>query len=230
MSTIQYSSLLLGDRAVQVELLRPGVLSDPASLAALLSQLQSCLQVDWPNVQCIQTHGAFTVMLQTAPSNPLALLAKVEDALQMLLVQFQQEWPARRDARLHQFKVRYGGSHGQDLSALAAQLGMSEAKLIGTHSGVEYTVEFLGFLPGFAYLAGLPTILHVPRLNTPRVNVPAGSLAIAGGYCAIYPWQSPGGWHLLGTVDVPLFNPAFADAPSLLQAGDRVRFVPEEPC
>jgi inhibitor of KinA len=81
----------------------------------------------------------------------------------------------------------------------------------------------LGFMPGFPYLAGLPTELQVPRKDRPRLNAPAGSVAIAGDQAGIYPVVSPGGWQIIGRTPVRLFNPHFAN-PSLLQPGDRVRF------
>lgn len=83
----------------------------------------------------------------------------------------------------------------------------------------------IGFLPGFPFMGDLPAPLRLPRRAQPRVRVPAGSVAIATGLTAIYPWESPGGWHLLGRCPVPLFD-ARRTSPSLLAAGDRVRFVP----
>ena len=85
-----------------------------------------------------------------------------------------------------------------------------------------YTVEFIGFAPGFAYLTALPLALQLPRRATPRTRVPAGSLAIASHYTAVYPFDSPGGWHLIGRVAQPMFGSDGA----YLQLGDRVRFVP----
>jgi allophanate hydrolase subunit 1 len=87
----------------------------------------------------------------------------------------------------------------------------------------------LGFLPGFPFMGDVHERLKLPRRTEPRVRVPAGSVAIAGGLTAIYPWESPGGWHLLGRCPVPLFDATRAQAPSLLAAGDRVCFVPVSP-
>jgi inhibitor of KinA len=89
---------------------------------------------------------------------------------------------------------------------------------------VELRVFLIGFLPGFPYLGELPDWLHLPRRATPRTVVPANSLAIAGPQVAVYPWQSPGGWHLLGRTPVRLFDVADADRPALLAPGDSVRF------
>jgi KipI family sensor histidine kinase inhibitor len=112
------------------------------------------------------------------------------------------------------------------LVGLAQQAGMDMAAYISSHSAVEYTVAFLGFQPGFPYLRGLPSGLRAPRRASPRVRVPAGSVAVGGGYCGIYPASGPGGWHLVGHTDAVLFDPLRA-APALLLPGDRVRFVPK---
>ena len=98
--------------------------------------------------------------------------------------------------------------------------------VVELHSSGRYRALFLGFAPGFAYLGPLPSGLVVPRRATPRTHVPAGSVAIAGGYTAVYPGQSAGGWHLLGRTDAALWDP-FRDPPALLAPGDIVRFVPE---
>jgi KipI family sensor histidine kinase inhibitor len=126
---------------------------------------------------------------------------------------------------LHRIPVRYGGEDGPDLAAVAAELGLSTGEVVDLHAGTDLEVLFLGFAPGFAYLGELPAALQVPRLATPRVRVPAGSVAIAGTMSAIYPHASPGGWRILGRTDAALWNPA-ATPPARLRPGDRVRFEP----
>lgn len=123
--------------------------------------------------------------------------------------------------REHRIAVAYDGA---DVDALAAECGLSAREIVAMHAGAVYTVGFLGFMPGFAYLLGLPDALHVPRLATPRARVPAGSVAIAGCWAGVYPSDSPGGWRLLGRTDAVLFDPK-ADPPSRLAPGDIVRFV-----
>ena len=113
--------------------------------------------------------------------------------------------------------------NGADLEDVAARTGRSIAEVCALHAGTTYTVEMMGFAPGFAYLTGLPAALELPRRTTPRARVPAGSIAIAAGYTAVYPFASPGGWHLLGSVvDTQMFGPDGAR----LGLGDRVRFAP----
>ena len=110
---------------------------------------------------------------------------------------------------------------GPDLDAVARAAACSTDEVRRLHAAAVYRVEAIGFAPGFAYLAGLPAELVLPRRATPRPRVPAGSLAIAAGYTAVYPFDSPGGWHLLGRVAVPMFGPGGAR----LQLADHVRFV-----
>jgi KipI family sensor histidine kinase inhibitor len=122
--------------------------------------------------------------------------------------------------RVHRIPVRYDG---EDLPDVARHAGLSVDEVIGRHTAAEYRVAFVGFQPGFAYLAGLPRELHTPRRATPRPRVPAGSVAIGGEWTGIYPLGTPGGWNVLGATDVPLFVPT-DDPPALLQPGDVVRF------
>jgi KipI family sensor histidine kinase inhibitor len=118
--------------------------------------------------------------------------------------------------------VRYDGA---DLELVARTAGIDPAEVIALHSDTEYVVAFLGFAPGFGYLTGLPEPLHQPRLDEARPEVPAGAVAIAGEYSAVYPRASPGGWRLIGSTEQVMFDPD-ASRPSLLAAGDRVRFEP----
>lgn len=127
--------------------------------------------------------------------------------------------------RMHELPVVYGGECGPDLAALAAERGLAEQDVVRLHSGAEYTAFMLGFTPGFAYLGLLPGGLECARLATPRVRVPAGTVAAAGRLTGVYPAASPGGWRLLGRTSARLFDPML-DEPALLAPGDRVRFRP----
>ncbi len=124
------------------------------------------------------------------------------------------------EAQLISIPVRYDG---EDLMAVAQALGVDRERVIELHQARLYTVAFMGFAPGFPYLVGLPRELELPRLEVPRLQVPVGSVAVAAGYCGIYPCSSPGGWNLLGQTDVILFDPE-RESPALLAPGDRVRF------
>ena len=113
---------------------------------------------------------------------------------------------------------------GEDLDEVARMLGTTREQVIAWHTGSEYTVAFTGFAPGFAYLSGGDPRLVVPRRKTPRTQVPAGSVALAGDFSAVYPQQSPGGWQLIGVTATPMWDLA-RPVPALLQPGFRVRFV-----
>lgn len=113
---------------------------------------------------------------------------------------------------------------GPDLAAVADRWGVSSAEVVRRHTSLVFTSAFCGFAPGFAYLAGLPHEWWLPRLPDPRPRVPAGSVAVAGEWCGVYPTASPGGWLLLGRTDVPLWDPA-ATEPALLAPGTEVRFA-----
>jgi KipI family sensor histidine kinase inhibitor len=114
---------------------------------------------------------------------------------------------------------------GPDLDEVAEMWGTDRAGVLAVHSGTLFTVAFCGFAPGFAYLTGLPERYHLPRRATPRTRVPAGTVALAGEFGAVYPTASPGGWQCLGRTDLVLFD-LDADPPALLVPGTRVRFVP----
>jgi KipI family sensor histidine kinase inhibitor len=113
---------------------------------------------------------------------------------------------------------------GEDLAAVAERTGLGVGGVITAHTSVEYTVAFGGFAPGWGYLTGLDPRLHVPRLETSRTRVPAGTVAIAGEFSGIYPRPSPGGWRLLGHTAVTLWD-STRPVPALLRPGVRVRFT-----
>lgn len=123
--------------------------------------------------------------------------------------------------------VVYGGDEGRDLAAVAAFAGCSEAEVVARHSARVYRVYMLGFVPGFAYLGRVDPSIAAPRHRVPRERVPVGSVGIAGGQTGVYPVDSPGGWQLIGRTNMVMFDAA-RPQPSLLQPGDRVRFVPVE--
>lgn len=118
--------------------------------------------------------------------------------------------------------VRYDG---EDLADVAERTGLTTSEVITLHSNREYHVYIIGFVPGFAYLGELHPSLVLPRRSEPRKRVPAGSVAVAEAQTGVYPFATPGGWHLIGRTDVKMFDPASTD-PALLRVGDRVVFDP----
>ncbi|MFL5488365.1 MAG: 5-oxoprolinase subunit PxpB [Gemmatimonadaceae bacterium] len=127
--------------------------------------------------------------------------------------------PAPRP-RSHVLPVRYDGV---DLDSVAAAAGLSRDDIVYRHTARTYTVDLLGFVPGFAYLSELDPALHLPRRAQPRPRVAAGSVAIAAAQTAVYPLDTPGGWHIIGNTTTVMFDPA-RTPPALLAPGDEVRF------
>jgi inhibitor of KinA len=148
------------------------------------------------------------------------------------------------EPRQREIPVCYGGEYGPDLAEVCEVHSLSPQQVIDLHSSATYIVYFLGFVPGFAYLGGLPEALVTPRLSAPRRSVPAGSVGIAGHQSGVYPFATPGGWRLIGRTPLVMFHTMFhtmfdkmlsdklrhhQDALSFLSIGDRVHFTPISP-
>jgi KipI family sensor histidine kinase inhibitor len=131
---------------------------------------------------------------------------------------------AKSDAALLEIPVRYDGP---DLQEVAERTGLTVDEVIARHTAHSYRAYACGFQPGFAYLGDLDEALALPRRSSPRLRVPPGSVAIAGRQTAVYPLQTPGGWHLIGTTTLRMFD-ATREPPALIRPGDEVRFVREE--
>jgi len=133
--------------------------------------------------------------------------------------------PKEEKPRIVEIPTVYGGEFGPDIEFVAQHNGLTTDDVIEIHSKPLYRVYMLGFTPGFAYLGGMDERIATPRLEKPRLKVPAGSVGIAGKQTGIYPIESPGGWRLIGRTPLRLFTPE-KDPPTLLQPGDYVKFVP----
>lgn len=158
--------------------------------------------------------AARTVLITCRTVHDLDRLAATIDAVAPVPVD---------DARHHvEIPVRYDGA---DLDEVADAVGVGRDDVIASHGAVTYVAAFCGFAPGFAYLDGLPELLHLPRRATPRTEVPAGSVAIASSFTAVYPRRSPGGWWLLGHTELEMFDHLRTPA-ALIEPGTSVRFVP----
>ncbi|MEG2984683.1 MAG: 5-oxoprolinase subunit PxpB, partial [Peptostreptococcaceae bacterium] len=121
--------------------------------------------------------------------------------------------------------VLYGGEFGPDIETVARHNNLSVEEVMDIHSKGEYLVYMLGFTPGFTYLGGMDNKIETPRLEIPRVKIPAGSVGIAGKQTGVYPIDSPGGWQLIGRTPIKLYD-INKERPILLSAGDYVKFVP----
>lgn len=122
-----------------------------------------------------------------------------------------------------QVPVCYEGRYAPDLDDVAKRLGLTSQRVVELHLSVSYRIYMMGFMPGFPYMGDLVPALVLPRRENPRVRVPSGSVAIALNQTAIYPWESPGGWHLIGTTPIRMFDLAW-DPPALFATGDTVVF------
>jgi len=130
---------------------------------------------------------------------------------------------ARSRSRTIEIPVCYDSEFALDIDDVARRANISPGEVIRRHSAGKYRVACIGFVPGFTFLAGLPKELATPRRNVPRKQIPAGSVGIGGAQTGIYPLRSPGGWNLIGRTPLRLFDPQ-KNPPTLLRAGDRVRF------
>ena len=155
--------------------------------------------------------------------DPLVLdAARLREALEALRPEAAE---ADERGRTLTLPVAYGGDHGPDLAEVAGSAGITPDEVVRMHSGIAHHVYMIGFAPGHPYLGDLPEALTLPRRATPRTRLAAGSVAIAVGQTVIYPFPSPGGWHVIGRTPAVLFDIG-RDPPALLAAGDRVRFRP----
>ncbi|MFD8076962.1 allophanate hydrolase subunit 1 [Streptomyces sp. NPDC059718] len=168
--------------------------------------------------------GSLGPVREIVPGERTVLLYGVPDAaaLRAELRGWSVTARAAGSGPLVEIPVRYDGP---DLAVVAERWGVAEEDVAGLHSGAEHRVAFCGFAPGFAYMTGLGARYGVPRRGEPRTSVPAGSVAVAGPYTGIYPRSSPGGWQLIGTTSVRLWDLEREPA-ALLAPGTRVRFVP----
>jgi len=171
-------------------------------------------------------------MIETVPTyrsllvlyNPLILPV---DELKKRLIRLEEELKQTSfpDPELTKIPVLYGGAYGPDLEGVARHLQISPEEVVRLHCSKPYFIYMIGFMPGFPYMGELPDTLITPRLKTPRLSVPAGSVAIAQKQTGIYPMESPGGWQIVGRTPIKLFDPE-KDPPALLQMGDLVQFYP----
>jgi inhibitor of KinA len=212
----------MGDSAV-VATLGSGI--DAGTLAAVLSFAEAVVAARRPGITDVVPAYA-TV---TAFYDPALFMEPTGDAYGAVCG-FLESCGAKAGAagrghapRLVEIPVCYGGEFGPDLPAVAEHCGMSAADAVSLHSGADYLVHAIGFTPGFPYLGGLPDALRTPRRGTPRAHVPAGSVAIGGSQTGVYPFDSPGGWRIIGRTQLALFLPNRQPA-ALLRPGDRVRF------
>lgn len=205
--------LPLGDTALSIQFGESISESANAKVMALSAAIRGA-GLDDVVVDLVPSFRALLVVFDPLRADFATVAAKVE-ALAAGLAE-----GAPVEGRHWSIGVRYDGP---DLEEVAQACGLSPAQVAEAHAGGRYRVHMLGFLPGFAYMAELPPVLRLPRRAEPRLRVPAGSVAIADAMTAVYPWDSPGGWHLIGRTGAVLFDQA-RTPPALLAPGDTVSF------
>lgn len=168
-------------------------------------------------LECVPTFRSLAVIYDPLLTHPKSLIEELRQ------LDADEVKHSVGNASRFTIPVHYGDESGPDLTEVAALTGLDEQRVIDLHEQTEFSVYMLGFLPGFAFLGDTPTPLHLPRRTEPRVRVPAGSVAIAMQLTGVYPWDSPGGWHILGKCPIPLFD-AQHHQPVLFKAGDTVKF------
>ncbi len=216
-------------------------LGDSAVLVQLGAEIDLTINQRVHTLANLITASSINGIIETVPAyatllvhyDPLALsFTQIKNILRKKLAHIQEnESRKSRQARPEFYRrvevpVRYGGELGPDLEAVALQCGLQVEDVIRIHSEKIYTVYMMGFTPGYPYMGKLDDALNLPRLETPRTRVPAGTVAIAGSQTGIYSIESPGGWNLIGWTPLKLFDPE-SEPPFLFTPGDEVKFVVE---
>ncbi|WP_345831158.1 5-oxoprolinase subunit PxpB [Erwinia sp. HDF1-3R] len=207
---------LLGERAVVLELAPPVSLGSQQRIWGLAATLSARPEV----TEVIPGMNNITVLLSDPQST-------APDAIEWMQFWWEKSEALELATRRIEIPVVYGGQAGPDLEVVARHSGLSPQQVVEAHAAAEYQVFFIGFQPGFPYLAGLDNRLHTPRRAEPRVAVPAGSVGIGGSQTGVYPLSAPGGWQLIGHTGVALFDPQNRP-PTWLRPGDSVRFIPQK--
>ena len=166
---------------------------------------------------CFPTYNSLIIDYDPLKTERLNL----KDRISILIQNF--EFKSSYSEELFQVDVNYGGKYGEDLKSISDLLNISEKEIIKIHSSTIYHVYMIGFSPGFPYLGGLDKRLVCPRLDSPRQEVPAGSVGIADQQTGIYPFKSSGGWRLIGKTDEKLFDYNL-DPPSIIMPGTKLKF------
>jgi inhibitor of KinA len=213
----QVRMLKAGEQGVVVEF---GDAIDPDA-NALVHRLAETLMLEMPEhiLEMVPTYRSLMIYFDPLTISRDRLQEKIADSIVRL------EIPAAGDTiRIITIPVAYGGDFGPDLGFVASHNAISPSEVIAIHTSVPYLVYMLGFTPGFPYLGGMSERIAAPRLKTPRVRIPAGSVGIAGKQTGIYPIESPGGWQLIGRTPLAIFNPS-GPTPFLFSAGDYLQFA-----
>ena len=209
-------------------------LGDSSVLVQLGDEIDLAINQRVHTLANLITTSAINGIIETVPAyatllvhyDPLILsFTQIKNLLRVKINQVEET--SNRTPRLIEVPVRYGGEYGVDLESVASHLQLKITDVIRIHSEKIYTVYMMGFTPGYPYMGKLDDALIMPRLETPRTRVPAGTVAIAGSQTGIYSIESPGGWNLIGWTPLKLFDPQ-SELPFLFSPGDEVKFIVEK--
>ncbi|WP_040208844.1 5-oxoprolinase subunit PxpB [Neobacillus jeddahensis] len=210
----------LGDSAIMIRFDDNITFETHQKVMILAARLQ-----ERPFPGMIEFVPAFTTV--TIYYNPIHLTyQEAYAALEPMVAEL--EVSSERTSRIVEIPVCYGGKFGPDLDFVATHNRLTTDEVIQIHSEAEYLVYMIGFAPGFPYLGGMSERIKAPRRSSPQLTIPMGSVGIAAQQTGVYPIETPGGWQLIGRTPEALFRP-HESPPSLLHAGDRVRFRPISP-
>ena len=226
---MNYTLRPLGDHAVVIQL-GSSIQQETHELVKTVTNLLEIQTPDWL-VELIPAFTTVTVYYdpikiiesQKAFQNTLpytVVCSEIEHTLSQMTLGEHTE------SRIVDIPVCYGGEFGPDLDEVANYHQVSPEEIIHKHTNGDYLVYMIGFAPGFPYIGGMSPEIATPRRESPRLKIPAGTVGIAGEQTGVYPIETPGGWQLIGRTPLKLFTPDSDDSPSLLKAGDRIRFSP----
>jgi len=216
-----YTIEMLGDRALVLYFRQKIDLSIHHQVMSVVQQLETKPLSKQTSI--IPAYASLTILFSQSLS--AAELKKIKKTLAGLRTKKIKS--SEMKTTLVELPVSYGGANGPDLVEVARVHGLSENEVIAQHSKPTYDVYQIGFTPGFPYLGGLPESLRTPRHKTPRLKVSAGSVGIGDAQTGVYTVDGPGGWQIIGKIEIPLFDPN-KNPPALLRAGMKVKFKPKQ--
>lgn len=213
----------IGDQGLIIQFkqqISPDILSQVLHIQKLLEKKRN----EWPElIELVPAFASLTVYFDICQISFREMREKI-----YRIMDSNSKTHNISSGKLIEIPVCYGGVYGEDLQEVAKNAGLTPNEVVRIHSGKEYLIYMLGFLPGFPYLGGLDPRIATPRKKTPRTRIPAGSIGIGGEQTGIYPIASPGGWQLIGRTPLRLFQKDLKSGIEvpIYQSGDRIRFVP----
>ena len=196
-------------------------LPEPERLGIAAQLLREAFDDQW-----VEIVPVFADLLVTLSAKSFESSESPKSVIARCLQKLEHQSEDLGDPRLIEVPVCYDPEFGEDLADIAQRGRISIDEVVRLHSDQTYSVYAMGFCAGFAYMGDVPEPLRQPRRSSPRTRMPVGSVAVADFMTCVYPLAMPGGWHILGRCPIPFFTPEDQDSPTLVRAGDQVRFHP----